>query len=96
MRHPRDERGPGPVHVSVPMRAVLDRLGIDVAPPEPAPRPLEPMMSITDIAEYLCVDRRTIERLRASGRFPKPCITVGRLPRWSPRTVREWAERGGR
>ena len=111
MTHPRDERGPGPVQISVPMAAVLARLGIDVSPPDhasPATPPEssaparrtphaapDPLWSMNDISTYLSVDRRTVERLRASGKFPAPTLVVGRLPRWSPRTVRDWAENGG-
>ena len=96
MRHPRDERGPGPVHISVPMAAVLARVGADVSPAEPDPRRPEPLWSIEDISMFLNVNRRTLERLRASGKFPAPAIRLGRLPRWSPRMIREWVEGGGR
>lgn len=60
------------------------------------PRRPEPLWSIEDIATYLRVDRRTIERLRASGKFPRPTVKIGRLPRWSPASVRRWVEGGGR
>jgi hypothetical protein len=61
-----------------------------------ATQAIEPLMSIDDLAEVLKCSRRGVERLRASGRFPKPDIVVGRMPRWRPGTIRKWIERGGR
>lgn len=56
---------------------------------------VEPMMTIGDVVAILRCDRRTLERLRASGRFPKPAMTIGRSPRWHATAVREWIGRGG-
>lgn len=44
----------------------------------------------------LGVSRRTIERERSAGRFPRPDLIIGRMPLWRPETIREWVERGGR
>jgi excisionase family DNA binding protein len=54
------------------------------------------LWGIDDIAAYLAVSRRGVERLISAGRLPAPCVRVGRLPRWRPETIREWAETGGR
>jgi excisionase family DNA binding protein len=68
--------------------------------PEPDPRP-EPfgfpdrLWSIDDVAKYLNVSRRGVERLKSSGKLPRPALTIGRLPRWRPEVIREWIERGG-
>jgi hypothetical protein len=64
--------------------------------PRPPTLAIEPLMSINDLAECLKCSRRGVERLRASGRVPKPDIIVGRMPRWRPGTIRRWIERGGR
>jgi len=64
--------------------------------PRPAALAIEPLMSISDLAEVLKCSRRGVERLRASGRVPKPDLVVGRMPRWRPGTIRKWIDRGGR
>lgn len=51
---------------------------------------LEPMLGVDDIAAALAVGRRTVERMRSSGRFPKPDLYAGRLPRWQAATIRAW------
>jgi hypothetical protein len=63
---------------------------------KPVASSIEPLMSIMDLAGVLKCSRRGVERLRASGRVPKPDITVGRMPRWRPGTIRKWIEKGGR
>ncbi len=62
---------------------------------EAAMGPLDPLMGIVDLARVLATSRRTIERLRAAGRFPKPDCHVGSMPRWRPEAVRDWIEKGG-
>lgn len=51
---------------------------------------------LDELAEALGVSRRTIERERSVGRFPRPDLTIGRMPLWQPETIRRWVERGGR
>jgi excisionase family DNA binding protein len=51
--------------------------------------------SITEVATALGIGRRTLERLIASGKFPKPDLRIGRMPRWKRETVRAWIENGG-
>jgi excisionase family DNA binding protein len=57
---------------------------------------IEPLLTVTDLARLLVCDRRTVERLRAAGRLPRPDLMIGRLPRWKPETIRRWIENGGR
>jgi predicted DNA-binding transcriptional regulator AlpA len=58
---------------------------------------IEPLLSQEDLTRVLNASRRTVERIRAAGKLPKPDLHVGnRSPRWRPRTIREWIERGGR
>ncbi len=47
------------------------------------------------VALTLGVDRRTVERLRSAGRFPRPDIVIGRMPLWRPATIDAWIEAGG-
>jgi len=63
--------------------------------PEPALCP-DRLWSIDDVATYLHVSRRGVERLRSAGRFPKPSITIGRCHRWFPATILAWVRDGGR
>ncbi|WP_169981226.1 helix-turn-helix transcriptional regulator [Tautonia rosea] len=69
--------------------------------PQKAPTgPHEPAVGrlayrLDELAEALGVSRRTLERLRSAGRFPKPDRVVGRMPLWAPETIRKWIEGGG-
>lgn len=58
---------------------------------------IEPMVGIEGWAAALSCDRRTIERMRAAGRLPRPDLVVGnRMPRWKAATLRAWIEGGGK
>lgn len=58
--------------------------------PEPTAVPLEPLLSLNDLAGVLNANRRTLERMRSSGRLPRPDMHVGKMMRWKPETIREW------
>jgi predicted DNA-binding transcriptional regulator AlpA len=65
----------------------------------PAPNPKHPdapighlALRLDEVARSLGVSRRAIERERAAGRFPKPDLTIGRMPLWRPETVRAWLD----
>lgn len=62
--------------------------------PEPAPRE-RLTFRLDELAAALGLSRRTIERERSAGRFPRPDLTVGKMPLWRPETIREWIEGGG-
>ena len=47
-------------------------------------------LRLDEVARALGVSRRAIERERSVGRFPKPDLTIGRMPLWMPETIREW------
>ena len=48
-------------------------------------------------ARWLACDVRTVDRMRSSGRLPKPDLIVGRRsPRWRAATIRAWIESGGK
>jgi predicted DNA-binding transcriptional regulator AlpA len=66
----------------------------------PVATPLDALASrltlrLDELAAALGVSRRAIERERSAGRFPKPDLTIGRMPLWKPQTIREWVGRGG-
>lgn len=68
------------------------------APPE-AVQPtdsLAALLSVVDLARVLNGSRRTIERLRAAGKLPRPDLHLGTMPRWKAETIRRWIEGGGR
>lgn len=56
---------------------------------------LEPLLSVRDVAAVLGCTRRTVERLRSSGKFPGPDLRVGRMPRWRRETLTRWITEGG-
>lgn len=62
------------------------------------PKPTEAFDRLTyrldEVARRLGISRRTIERLRSAGRFPKPDLTIGKMPLWRPETIHAWIERG--
>jgi predicted DNA-binding transcriptional regulator AlpA len=45
---------------------------------------------LNDLVKALGVSRRTIERLRSAGRFPRPDQTIGRMPLWRKETIDQW------
>jgi predicted DNA-binding transcriptional regulator AlpA len=71
---------PGVVPITTPLDAVMGRLAL----------------RLDELAAALGVSRRAIERERSAGRFPPPDRRIGRMPLWSPATIRAWLERGGR
>jgi len=56
---------------------------------------VEPLLSKADVVAALGCEVRTIERMISSGRFPRPDVRVGRLPRWKAETVNGWIAEGG-
>jgi predicted DNA-binding transcriptional regulator AlpA len=57
------------------------------AMPEPSRRMA---LRLNDVAATTGLSRRSVERERASGRFPKPDRVVGRMPLWRPETIEKW------
>jgi hypothetical protein len=62
----------------------------------PSAGPIEPMLSLDDLAIILKCSRRWLERERSAGRVPKPDFMAGRCPRWRAETIRRWIGEGGR
>jgi predicted DNA-binding transcriptional regulator AlpA len=58
---------------------------------------IKPLLRISDLERLLACNRRTIERMRACGRLPKPDLLIGRRsPRWRVSTIQAWIDRGGK
>jgi predicted DNA-binding transcriptional regulator AlpA len=47
-------------------------------------------LRLDEVAEAVGLSRRTIERERSAGRFPKPDRVVGKVSLWSVETVKAW------
>ena len=60
-----------------------------------SPVVVEPLLSVRDVADALGCGRRTIERMRSAGKFPRPDLHVGKLPRWKRETLTRWIAEGG-
>ena len=58
-------------------------------------RPDRMALRLDEVAAALGISRRSVERERSAGRFPKPDIQIGRAPLWKPETIRNWIENGG-
>jgi hypothetical protein len=56
---------------------------------------MPPLLGIDDLAGYLNVSWRTVERLRAAGRLPRPSVKIGTMPCWTRECVRRFVEEGG-
>ncbi len=56
---------------------------------DPAPRPTPERLTLRldDLAESLGVSRRTLERERSAGRFPRPDLMIGKMPLWRPESI---------
>jgi predicted DNA-binding transcriptional regulator AlpA len=50
---------------------------------------------LDELADALGVSRRTIERERSAGRFPKPDRVIGKMPLWSAATIDAYLRGGG-
>ncbi len=58
-------------------------------------KPMRLTYRLDKVAAALGVSRRTIERERSAGRFPKPDLMIGKAPLWSPETLTRWVSEGG-
>jgi len=45
-----------------------------------------------EIRAAIGVSEATFDRLLSSGRFPRPDVRIGRMPKWRPATVHEWID----
>jgi hypothetical protein len=58
---------------------------------------VEPLLTRRDLSRVLRVSLPVLDRLKASGRLPKPDLVLSRRsPRWRATTIRRWVEEGGR
>ena len=69
----------------------------DSAGMPPASLPVERLtFRLGEVARSLGVSRRTLERERSAGRFPRPDLTMGKAPLWTRETLVRWIAEGGR
>ena len=66
----------------------------------PIVRPLDAFVGrltlrLDEIVDALGVSRRTLDRERSAGRFPRPDLRIGRMSLWRPETIRRWIDQGG-
>ena len=70
------------------------------APPEPSEPwrtpPVRMALRLAELAAALGISRRTLERERSAGRFPRPDLTIGKAPLWKPETIQRWVDSGGK
>ena len=52
------------------------------------------MWDTDEIAGFLNVSTRTVQRMIATGEIPKPDKTIGRMKRWLPSTIEAWIQEG--
>jgi predicted DNA-binding transcriptional regulator AlpA len=50
----------------------------------------EQMLRIAEVAETLGISRRTFERIRSAGTFPRHDFRIGRIKLWRSSTVQSW------
>ena len=50
---------------------------------------------MSEVARVLSVCRRTVERERSAGRFPKPDLHIGKRPLWTKESLQRWIANGG-
>jgi predicted DNA-binding transcriptional regulator AlpA len=67
----------------------------------PTDRPVDALagrlaLRLDEVAATLGVSRSAVERERRAGRFPKPDLTIGRMPLWQVESLRRWIEGGSR
>jgi hypothetical protein len=64
--------------------------------PESAKPMIEPLaLRKRSAARLLDISERTIERLLAAGKFPRPDAHAGRCPLWTPGSLIQWIAEGG-
>lgn len=62
-------------------------------PPTFEPEPMEPNYRAAEVASFLTVSRRTLDRWVAQGRFPAPDYWVNRFPVWRRSSIIGWLSR---
>jgi hypothetical protein len=82
-----------------PQPAVADPGPLRLAAPSLASA-IEPALTLADVCKLRRESRRTGERERSAGLWPRPDFFVGtgtrKSPRWRAETIRRWIGEGGR
>jgi hypothetical protein len=53
-------------------------------------KPLVPSFDKRELAEFLRISVRTLDRLRTGGMLPRADLQSGQSPRWTQDTIRRW------
>ncbi len=59
---------------------------------EPAVVKIDSLMTVSQVAERLCVSNRTVWRLVATGQFPQPKRYNRKLVRWLTSDIKKYFE----
>jgi predicted DNA-binding transcriptional regulator AlpA len=65
----------------------------EVDPPGARPERFDQLIDIRDVARILAIGKRTLERMIATGEFPRADYRVRRISRWRLSTVQAWMDR---
>lgn len=55
--------------------------------------PIEPLLTVKDIAAILGVGKRTLQSWLAGGQLPQADVRVGKTRRWRRETIMQWIDR---
>jgi predicted DNA-binding transcriptional regulator AlpA len=56
---------------------------------------IEPLLARADLARVLATSLRSLDRMAAAGKLPRPDLYLGvRQPRWRAETIRRWIDGG--
>jgi len=69
------------------------RLAERLAPPKPEPRP--ELLTASEVARLLRVDRRTVRRMAVAGEIPAPVAVSAKRSRWRRTDIDAWLAEGG-
>jgi hypothetical protein len=73
-----------------PNRLLSDQLGGPAPLTKVTSRNIEPLLArLDDLPSLTRLGKRTLERLRAAGKLPRPDLRIGRIPLWRIETIRE-------
>ena len=68
----------------------------DVAPAfradHPAPAVQRLLWGKAEVREAIGVSEATFDRMLSGGKFPRPCMKIGRMPKWRPSDVAAWID----
>jgi predicted DNA-binding transcriptional regulator AlpA len=61
----------------------------------PSGTPDRPFWFLNELAQYLGISSRTIQRQTADDAFPAPSASIGSRPVWFKKDIEDWLDKGG-